>query len=240
MSDPLIGITSFTHLNQSGLPMNAVMSSYIQAVARAGGLPVLIPLGLEIRAYQAMFKRLDGILFTGGGDVHPERYGGQAHEKVGDVDAERDRVELWLAQAVVEQDKPFLGICRGFQVLNVAQGGTLYEDILDQKQGALKHDYYPDIPRNTLAHEVTIDPQSRLAGILGLTTSPVNSLHHQGVRQLAARFTPTAHAPDGMLEAYELPAHRFGLAVQWHPEWLQEHEPMRKLFEAFIQASTPA
>jgi putative glutamine amidotransferase len=237
MSQPLIGITSFQHLNKYGYPMHAVMAAYIQAVARAGGLPVLVPLGLEEEAYQALFARLDGILFTGGGDIAPDHYGGQSHSKVGDVDSERDRVELWLAKQVVEQDKPFLGICRGFQVLNVALGGSLYEDILDQKEGALKHDYYPDYPRNLLAHGVTIEPASRLAGILGLTAAQVNSLHHQGVRQLASRLTATAHAPDGMLEAYELPAHRFGLAVQWHPEWLQEHEPMRKLFEVFVEAS---
>jgi putative glutamine amidotransferase len=238
MGQALIGITSFQHLNKFGFPMHAVMAAYIQAVARAGGLPVLIPLGLEVAAYQALFERLDGILFTGGGDVNPDRYGGQEHSKVGDVDAERDRVELWLSQAVIAQDKPFLGICRGCQVLNVALGGTLYEDILDQKEGALKHDYYPDQPRSLLAHEVEIAPGSRLAGILGLTSTQVNSLHHQGVRQLASRLTATAHAPDGMLEAYELPAHRFGLAVQWHPEWLQEHEPMRKLFSAFVEASS--
>jgi len=237
MGQALIGITSFQHLNKFGYPMNAVMSAYIQAVARAGGLPVLLPLGLEDTAYQAIFERLDGVLFTGGGDVHPDRYGGQEHSKVGDVDAERDRVELWLAQAVIAQNKPFLGICRGCQVLNVALGGTLYEDILDQKEGAIKHDYYPDHPRSLLAHGVEIAEGSRLAGILGLTRAQVNSLHHQGVRQLASRLTATAHAPDGILEAYELPAHRFGLAVQWHPEWLQEHEPMRKLFEAFVKAS---
>lgn len=237
MDSPLIGITSFTHLNQYGYPMNAVMSAYIQAVACAGGSPLLIPLGLEDQAYWTIFERLDGILFTGGGDVHPDRYGGQEHTRVGDVDAERDRVELWLAQAVVDQDKPFLGICRGCQVLNVALGGTLYEDIQDQKDDALKHDYYPDIPRNLLAHDIQINPDSRLAGILESTNTQVNSLHHQAVRQLASRLTPSAHAPDGILEAYELPNHRFGLAVQWHPEWLQEHAPMRKLFEAFVQAA---
>ena len=199
---------------------------------------MLIPLGLEEAAYQALFERMDGILFTGGGDIAPDQYGGQEHSKVGDVDAERDRVELWLAKQVVEQDKPFLGICRGFQVLNVALGGSLYEDILDQKDGALKHDYYPDYPRNLLSHGVEIEPASRLAGILGLTAAQVNSLHHQGVRQLASRLNATAHAPDGILEAYELPAHRFGLAVQWHPEWLQEHEPMRKLFSDFVEASS--
>jgi putative glutamine amidotransferase len=235
MQPALIGITSFKTQNIYGYPMNAVMSAYIQAVARAGGLPLLIPLGLEEAAYQALFARLDGILFTGGGDIQPDLYGGQEHSKVGDVDADRDRVELWLAKQVVEQDKPFLGICRGFQVLNVALGGSLYEDILDQKEGALKHDYYPDLPRNLLAHGVEIAEGSRLANILGLTSTQVNSLHHQGVRQLASRLSATAHAPDGMLEAYELPAHRFGLAVQWHPEWLQEHEPMRKLFSAFVE-----
>lgn len=237
MSKPLIGITTYQQVNSYGYPANAVMTSYIQAVANAGGLPVLIPLGLEIDAYQVLIERLDGILFTGGGDVHPEHYGGQAHIKVGDVDAERDRVELWLAQAVVAQDKPFLSICRGFQVLNVALGGSLYEDILDQKPDAIKHDYFPNQPRNLLAHQVILAEGSRLANILGLTSTSVNSLHHQGVRNLASPLTATAYAPDGLLEAFELPAHRFGLAVQWHPEWLQEHEPMRKLFRAFVDAS---
>lgn len=237
MANALIGITSFQTLNQYGYPMHAVMASYIQAVARAGGLPLLIPLGLENPAYEAIFERLDGVLFTGGGDVHPDHYGGKQHTRVGDVDAERDRVELWLAQAVIAQDKPFLGICRGCQVLNVALGGTLYEDILDQKEDAIKHDYYPDIPRSLLAHEVKIEPGSRLAGILGLTATQVNSLHHQGIKRLASRLSASAHAPDGITEAFELPNHRFGLAVQWHPEWLQEHEPMRKLFETFVQAA---
>lgn len=237
MSQPLIGITSFTHLNKYGNPMNAVMTTYIQAVAHAGGLPVLIPLGLEEPGYQGIFTHLDAILFTGGGDIQPACYGGQPHTKVADVDTDRDRVEMWLAQAAILHDKPFLGICRGFQLINVALGGSLYEDILDQKEGALKHDYYPDYPRNLLSHEVEIAADSQLAKILGLTSTQVNSLHHQGVRELAAQLTATAHAPDGILEGYELPGHRFGLAVQWHPEWLQEHVPMRRLFEAFIEAS---
>lgn len=238
MIQPLIGITSFTQLNEYGHPMNAVMSAYTQAVANAGGLPLLIPLGLKETAYQALLPRLNGILFTGGGDVHPDHYGGQPHPKVGDVDTERDLFEIWLARQVVEQDKPFLGICRGIQVINVALGGTLYEDILAQKQGAIKHDYYPNKPRNLLAHGVEIAAGSHLATILGLTSTQVNSLHHQGIKTLASCFTPTAHAPDGLLEAFELPNHRFGLAVQWHPEWLQEHAPMRKLFEAFVEAAS--
>jgi putative glutamine amidotransferase len=236
MYEALIGITTFRHMNQYGYPMHAVMAAYIEAVTRAGGVPVLIPLGLQEAGYQALFTRLDGILFTGGGDMHPDSYGGQAHSKVGDVDTERDRAELWLARQAAGSDKPFLGICRGFQVINVALGGSLYEDILDQKESALKHDYYPDYPRNLLAHGVEIAPESRLAKILGQTAPQVNSLHHQGVRKIAPSLSATAYAPDGILEAYELPGHRFGLAVQWHPEWLQEREPMRKLFEAFIKA----
>lgn len=237
MGQALIGITSFHDLNDTGYPMNAVMSSYIAAVASAGGLPVCIPLGLDESTYQSLFERLDGLLFTGGGDVHPSQYAGQPHHKVVNVDTDRDRTELWLARQVVSQDKPFLGICRGFQVINVAFGGSLYEDILDQKPGALKHDYYPNIPRNQLSHAVDIDPSSKLTHILGLSSTQVNSLHHQGVKHLAPQLTPTAYAPDGILEAYEIPSHRFGMAVQWHPEWLQEHEPMRKLFQAFVKAA---
>jgi putative glutamine amidotransferase len=234
MLSPLIGITTSRVLNKSNIHVMSTPEAYVQAVYHAGGLPVLIPLGIADADLEAMLARLDGLLFTGGGDVAPERYGGLSHPKVYDVDLDRDRVEINLVELAVERKMPFLGVCRGFQVINVALGGTLYEDILDQHPGALKHDYFPGYPRDQLAHAVKIMPGSRLADILGQTEVEVNSLHHQGVRQMPGTLQLTALAPDGIPEAFELPGHPFGLAVQWHPEWLQAYAPMMRLFEEFV------
>ncbi|MBN2147519.1 MAG: gamma-glutamyl-gamma-aminobutyrate hydrolase family protein [Anaerolineales bacterium] len=238
MSQPLIGITSHRTKNEQGLALHSVTEAYILSVASAGGIPVLIPLGQSEEILNAMLSRLDGVLFSGGGDILPETYGGQPHPQVYGIDAERDRIELHLLRQVIQDKTPFLGICRGFQVVNVGLGGTLYEDIAAQRPGALKHDYHPDWPRNYLSHTVRIEPTSRLASILGLMEAQVNSLHHQGAREIAPGLNVTAHAPDGIVEAVELPDHPFGIAVQWHPEWLQEHAPMRLLFQAFTQAAS--
>jgi putative glutamine amidotransferase len=142
-----------------------------------------------------------------------------------------------LVQEALTQGKPFLGICRGLQVINVALGGSLYEDLLDQHPNALKHNRFPEEARDFLAHSVKIDEDSRLSNILSAEGAEVNSLHHQGIRQLAPQLRATAHAPDGVIEAVEAPAHPFGLAVQWHPEWLQAHLAMRALFEKFVMAA---
>jgi len=235
---PLIGLTTYRFNNQYGSPQLALSEMYTSAVAQAGGLPVQIPLGLPEAAYPALLSRLDGILFTGGGDIHPERYGSSMHPLVNDIDPDRDRVEYCLFEATLKTGLPFLGICRGMQLINTVMGGTLYEDILDQRDESIQHRYYPDWPRDYLAHTVNIEPESRLCRILGASQEvPVNSLHHQGVRHLAGELKATAYAPDGIVEAFELPGHPFGLAVQWHPEWLQAHAPMRALFRAFIKAA---
>ena len=234
MTSPLIGITTSHVLNNSKIHVMSTPEAYVQAVYHAGGLPLLIPLGIADADLKALLVRLNGLLFTGGGDVAPERYGGQPHPRVYDVDPDRDRVEINLTKMAAENGMPFLGICRGFQVISVAMGGTLYEDILDQHPGALKHDYFPGYPRDQLAHAVKIMPGSRLAEIIGQTEVEVNSLHHQGVRQVPGDLRLTALAPDGIPEAVELPRHPFGLAVQWHPEWLQAYAPMRRLFEVFV------
>ena len=237
MARPLIGITTSRVLNNANIQVMSTAEAYVQAVYRAGGLPVLIPLGITDADLKALLARLDGLLFTGGGDIAPGRYGGQPHPRVYDIDPDRDRVEINLVQMAVDDGMPFLGICRGFQVLNVAMGGTMYEDILDQHPGALKHDYFPGYPREMLVHPVRVAPGSRLAEILEQTEVEVNSLHHQGVRQVPEALRTTAFAPDGIPEAVELPGHPFGLAVQWHPEWLQAHAPMRRLFEVFVGAA---
>jgi putative glutamine amidotransferase len=236
MSKPLIGLTPTRMPNPSGRPALGINVPYVKSVTNAGGLPILIPLDLSNDDLDVLLSRLDGILFTGGYDIDPRQYGNQVHPKVEWVDAERDRVEIYLVHAMIHSGKPFLGICRGLQVINVALGGSLYEHLPEQHPGEVCHDNH-NLPRNYLAHSVYIQSDCQLAQILTNNQVQVNSLHHQGVRELAQELHATAIAPDGLIEAFELPLHPFGLAVQWHPEELQEYEPMRRLFHAFIQSS---
>jgi putative glutamine amidotransferase len=237
MSCPLIGLTTYNDKNQYGFPIAALMHKYIQAVSSAGGIPLLIPSGLTEETRRSLFERVDGLLFTGGGDIAIERFGGEVHPRLVSVDPARDTVEFPLLQAAADSGKPFLGICRGFQVANVALGGTLYTDITDQMPGAIKHDYDSATQRQVLAHEVSVEKGSRLAGIFSETLLHVNSLHHQGAKNVAGTLAPVAHAPDGLVEAVELPDHPFGIAVQWHPEWLTDQPSPQRLFAAFVEAS---
>jgi putative glutamine amidotransferase len=182
-------------------------------------------------------RTVGGILFTGGGDIDPEIYNGLPHETVDDIDSDRDAQELFLARRVIETHTPTFGICRGLQILNVAHGGTLHTHIMDQLPGAIRHDYWPQFPRGHTAHPVRIEEGTALAGILDTPILHVNSLHHQGVRNLGAGLTPSAYAPDGLIEAFELDDHPFGIAVQWHPEWLNGDHRAARLFEAFAAAA---
>lgn len=234
MSKPIIGLTTTRLPNKDSLPTFGVNQSYARSVSIAGGIPILIPLDLPDDDLNDLLDRLDGILFTGGYDIDPQRYGSQPHPKVEHIDAERDRVECHLVQAAMQAGKPLLGICRGLQVINVALGGSLYEDLQDQFAGSIMHDNH-DKPRDSLVHSVNVERKSLLSQIIPCNRTQVNSLHHQGVRLLASDLNPSAFSPDGLVEAIELPDLRFGLAVQWHPEELQEYASMRRLFQQFVQ-----
>lgn len=234
---PIIGLTTYHQKNRHGMQLVSLAEAYINAIAAAGASPILIPPDLQEDRLAALFSRLDGIVFTGGGDIHPAFYRTDDHPKVNEIDTARDRTEFYLLQMAVEEGKPFLGICRGIQLINVGLGGTLYADIADQVPGALRHDYYPDWPRDHLAHSVRVESTSILGRVLGLTEIYVNSLHHQAIARLASSLRPTGFAPDGIIEGVELPDHSFGLAVQWHPEWLTASAPMRALFASFIEAT---
>ncbi|KAA3644586.1 MAG: gamma-glutamyl-gamma-aminobutyrate hydrolase family protein [Chloroflexi bacterium] len=239
MSAPLIGITTRNTQSQTyDIPLVASPKSYIQALSRAGAIPVLIPLGSTPEATKQLLSRLDGIVFTGGGDIETQRFGGEDHAEVYDVDPERDAMELGLIHDVVDSETPFLGICRGAQVVNVAYGGSLYTHIADQHPDAVEHTFFPGHPWDHLAHPVQVTEGSKLADIVGKPILPVNSLHHQGIKELAANLEPVAHAPDGLIEALELPDYPFGLAVQWHPEWLPEDPYSLKLFDSFVAAAS--
>jgi len=241
MQAPLIGITTFRRIKEGQVSQHAISEMYVKAVVRAGGVPVLIPVELELAEAEVLIGRLDGLLLSGGGDILPERYGGKPHPKVGSMDAARDILEILLVKLAVENSVPFLGICRGIQVINVALGGTLYEDIATQYEHAMRHAYYPDWPRDLRAHGVKAEPDSQLVKIVGKSEFEVNSLHHQGLRDIGADLRAVAWAPDNLVEAIELPGHPFGIGVQWHPECIPDAPESTALFKAFVQAAgTPA
>jgi putative glutamine amidotransferase len=233
---PLIGITTNQSQNAYGQPTIMLMQSYVNAVIQAEGVPVLIPSLIGEEGWDALYSRLDGILFSGGGDIGLEHFPGEPHPRIDDVDLSRDSIELKFVSAAAADRKPFLGICRGCQVVNVALGGTLYTHIPDQLPNALDHDY-PGNKRTILVHEVKIEEGTHIAEIYGEPIIKVNSLHHQGLREVAPSLRVAGHSPDGLIEAIELPEHPFGLAVQWHPEWLTDQESTRNLFRKFVEAA---
>jgi putative glutamine amidotransferase len=236
MNYPLIGVTTMRRVTQFGMQISSLAEAYVEALLLVDVCPVLIPNQLPEGAVDKLLPRLDGVVFTGGGDIETSYYQEVDHPKVSGVEPDRDRVELKLLERVVNDGVPFLGICRGLQLINVGLGGTLYADIADQVPGAARHDYFPDWERDHLAHAVEVDKGTRLAGIIGDGSVEVNSLHHQAVDKVAPDLEVTAAAPDGIVEAVELPDHPFGLAVQWHPEWLTAHSRMRAFFAAFAAA----
>jgi putative glutamine amidotransferase len=233
---PVIGITTFEGTNPDGLPTSLLLQAYIHAIMQAGGVPVMIPSMLAEQGWDVLYGRLDGILFSGGGDIAPEYYHGENHQRVAGIDPLRDTIEFNLLRAVVDDGKPFLGICRGIQTVNVGLGGTLYEHLGEQFRGEIDHTY-PSTMRTTLVHEVKIEEGTRIAEAVGEPVLKVNSLHHQGIRDVAPGLRVTGYAPDGLVEAVELPDHPFGLAVQWHPEWMTDQLSTRKLFKAFVEAA---
>jgi len=234
MAKPLIGITTYNAKNAFERDIAAVQHTYIRAVAQGGGIPVLIPAILEDEDRLELYSSLQGVLFSGGGDMSIKYFNGEDHPEIHDVDDYRDVTELSLLKKSVEDGKPFLAICRGVQVMNVALGGTLYTHIPDQFKTNLKHSQEEF---TTIAHPVNIDEDSRLAEIFGETLLHVNSLHHQGLKDVASSLKVVGHAPDGMIEAVELPDHPYAMGVQWHPEWLTDQPVMRRLFKSFVDAS---
>jgi putative glutamine amidotransferase len=228
---PLIAITSCRKLED-----------YRQAILHVGGEVRIVDASMAVNA---ALEGVDGLLLTGGEDVAPARYGETPHETVVDVEPARDEFEIGIARAARERQLPIFAICRGIQLLNVAFGGTLVQDIPSEVPGALQHSL--KVPPNepyTLAHEVWVEQDTVLSRLLGerLTDAEVcdvNSRHHQAVKDVAQGFKVVATAPDGVIEAIEDPAARFCLGVQWHPENFWRTGEFRPLFEGFIDAARP-
>jgi putative glutamine amidotransferase len=234
---PLIGIPCQGNL-RSKYPRFCAGKPYCHALHVAGGAPVLLPLHNEHAALLEMVARLDGLLLSGGGDVAPQLFGEKRLAPLRSVDLPRDEMELWLVRQAVQRNLPTLAICRGIQILNVALGGTLYQDIKSQLPGALRHDFHGDYPRTYKGHALHVKTGNRLGHILGCDALEVNSFHHQCLKEVASALQVTAQAPDGVIEGVELPGSHFVIGVQWHPEELIDVDPrMRGLFEAFVEAA---
>ena len=220
------------------IAQNRRMSDYMESVRRAGGEPIEVAAGGE--APEHILARVDGIMLTGGGDVDPMLYGETPHATFQAAEGDRDQFEMALTRAAIAANIPFLAICRGMQLLNVAMGGTLIQDIPSQVPGALEHSL-PE-PRAHVAHEVWVAKGSRLSALLADhmedgETCHVNSRHHQSVATAAPGFEITATSPDGVIEAMEKPGAAFCIGVQWHPENFWRTGEFRSLFEGFVQAA---
>jgi len=240
MTLPVIGITGRTDQSARppNLPLFAIIQTYVQAAELGGGAPVVMPPHLEEAKNRAIFEHLDGLIISGGGDVVPALYGEEDSGLLWFVDEQRDRAELALARWALSEELPLLAICRGLQVLNVAAGGTLVQDIPTQVPNALTHSTITGRPMAAVAHTVEVAAGSRLAALVGPGELGVNSAHHQAVKAVGTELAVTARAPDGIIEGLESPAHPFCIGVQWHPEAMVESHPvMRRLFEGLADSA---
>ncbi len=233
MDIPIIGITTYGRDENGRFPLPA---PYVDAVRRAGGIGVLLPPGeYRIRELVAL---VDGLVLAGGGDIDPATYGGTPHPDVYMVDSERDRMELALAESVIANGMPTLAICRGSQVINIVEGGTLYEHIPDIYGESVKHRLPP---REPVPHPIKATAESLVSRVMETTECAPVSWHHQAIRDVAPSLRGVAHAPDGVIEALEMSGHPWLVAVQWHPEETAAEDPtQQRLFNALIAVAREA
>ena len=234
---PVIGISCSTlpALEVGDHRRFALPDYYVECVVAAGGLPLILP-NIDPDTAAAYLARLDGLVLSGGGDMDPHLFGEDPHPDLGLVDGRRDHFELELCRGIREQGIPVLAICRGIQVLNVAYGGTVIQDIPAQVEGALGH-MQNAVRRTALGHAIDIEPGSHLHEIAGGDRTRVNSFHHQGVGRVPEGLAITARAPDGIIEALEDPKHPWCVGVQWHPERRPDDPLTQGLFQGLVEAA---
>ena len=242
---PIIGISCSRQvggawgLYSPGHFMDYTFDEYSRAVLHCGGAPVLIPVAQNEESLGGILERLDGIVLSGGPDIHPRCYGENPLPGLGEIDAGLDVTELAIARRALDADLPVLAICRGIQLLNVCLGGTLYQDIPSQVTNSLCHQQKAD--KGTLSHTVEVAAGSLLHDLLKTDRIWVNGRHHQALKEVAPELRVNGRAPDGIIEAVDYPAKRFVLGVQWHPEGTWERDPCAEaLFAALVAASGKA
>lgn len=218
---------------------------YVRALTAigAGAVPWLVPaLDDDVETLRAIYDELDGVFLPGGADIDPTSYGADRHPSCDRSDPARDRVELELVRWAMKDRKPVLGVCRGLQIINLAAGGTLIQDLDALRPDSIKHDYFPfrdGYARDHLAHPVRVAAGTRLSRLMGAAEIQVNSMHHQAIERLGGGLVASAFAPDGVIEGVETRDDYFLVGVQWHPEVLIENDPKtRRLFEEFIAAAS--
>ncbi|MDO5378885.1 MAG: gamma-glutamyl-gamma-aminobutyrate hydrolase family protein [Clostridia bacterium] len=231
LNRPVIGICGSHNIGDRQL---FIRENYMQSVLRAGGLPMLLPQVADKETAQALLDNLDGLLLAGGGDVEPARYGESAIPACGEPDAQRDDFELTIIPLALERHMPIFGICRGIQVLCVAMGGTLYQDIQTQC-GVERAKHEQPAPYNAPVHTVYFEPDGFFSGVIGAKSMPANSMHHQSIKDPGAQLVVEGRTQDGIIEAVRGAQSDDVFAVQFHPEYLSEESAYAaKLFECLV------
>jgi putative glutamine amidotransferase len=234
MAKPVIGLIPLYDFEQERLWMRP---NYLRAVTESGGIPLVLPLMGEQSEICTVAGLCDGFLLTGGPDVHPALYNEDVMRYCGAIDEKRDTLEILLLYEAIQRGKPVLGICRGIQLINVALGGTLYQDIPAQVKGdPIAH--YQKPPYHVPVHSVTVERDSPLYQIVNQEKLMVDSMHHQAIKELAPSLRCAARSKDGLAECVYLPETQFLMGVQWHPEWMfQPQNDSFKIFSAFVDAA---
>jgi putative glutamine amidotransferase len=239
---PVIGIPYSINSGNGQEPqiLSTLNQAYPAAIEANGGKPLLLCLKPGLAAQKEAIGQIDGLLLPGGGDIDPAFYGENPMGGLIGVSRARDEGEFTLLQGARARHLPVLGICRGLQLITVAYGGALWQDVAAQKPGAHRHDFHGnDLAHDYPAHPIQIAPGSRLHSIVGEKLIEVNSLHHQAIKRMGAGLVATAVAADGVIEAIEIAKESFFVAVQWHPEEMYlRNDPAHRLFAAFIEACT--
>lgn len=240
MKKPVIGISTSVIVDQGGgfpgYERISVNKDYVSSVLSAGAVPIMIPMDASEENLRQTLELVDGVIFSGGHDIAPIRYQEEPHQKLQEICPERDAFDFLLYRLTKERKLPILGICRGFQLMNVSEGGKLYQDLSLKETESFKHSqgHGPSIP----THTVSIEAGSRLHEILGKEEIRVNSFHHQAVKSVSEKVAISGRALDEVIEAIEVKNYPFAVGVQFHPEMLQEkEEDMRKIFSALVSAA---
>lgn len=240
MNKPIIGISTSVLVDEGGgfpgYERIYVNKDYVSSVISAGAVPLMIPMDATEENLRQILELVDGMIFSGGHDIAPIRYGEEPHQKLQEICPERDDFDFLLYRLAKEHSLPILGICRGFQLMNVSEGGKLYQDLSLKNTESLKHSqgHGPSVP----THTVKVESGSKFYKILGKEEIRVNSFHHQAVKSTSENVAISGKALDNVVEAIELKNYPFGLGVQFHPEMLQaKEEDMKKIFAALVSAA---
>jgi putative glutamine amidotransferase len=240
MRPPIVGICAALHRFEEGVyatqQLMALNLSYIRAVEQAGGIPLILPIVKSEELQVEQLKQVDALILSGGNDIHPSLYQEQVRPLLGNTTIERDFYELNQAKNALKLALPTLGICRGMQLLNVAFGGSLYQDIPSEyERRAIEHCYLtdPSIP----VHYVNLVEGTKIQNIFKKEKILTNTIHHQAIKKIAPGFIVSGYAEDGMIEAFEKEGENFVVGVQWHPEQMVHTDEMKALFSAFTAAA---